>query len=108
MIRNALTVNDTNTFHIQLRYFVMSIDENSMVEILNDLDDFMDELIEQQNFNNWAEMKSFLDAQYESRLAEILRAKSIDSKSLKSDVKDKITKRKERLFSHVEQAFENR
>lgn len=79
-----------------------------MVEILNDLDDFMDELIEQQNFKDWAEMQSFLDAQYESRLADILRAKSIDSNGLESEVKNKITKRKERLFVHVKQAFQKR
>ena len=84
------------------------IDENSMVEILNDLDDFMDELIEQQNFENWTEMQNFLDAQYESRLAKILRAQSIDSNRLDSEVKDKITKRKARLFAHVKQAFQKR
>lgn len=108
VIRNALTANYTNTFDILLPCFVMIIDENSMVEILNDLDDFMDELIEQQNFTDWGEMQNFLDAEYESRLADILRAKSIDRDGLESGVKDKITKRKARLFAHVKQAFQKR
>jgi len=91
-------------------YLILSliIDKDSMVDILNDLDDFMDELIEQQNFKNWEEMQNFLDKQYESRLADILQAKSIDRNELESEVKDKITKRKARLFDHVKQAFQKR
>lgn len=84
----------------------MAVDAEILVEILNKLDDSMDELVAQQKFQDWAEMEGFLDAQYDSRLASILKGKSSSVDDLDFGMKDKITVRKKRLFAHLEQAFQ--
>lgn len=84
----------------------MTVDAEILVEILNKLDDFIDELVAQQKFQNWTEMEGFLNAQYESRLDSILKGKSSSIDALDYGMKDKITARKKRLFDHLEQAFQ--
>lgn len=84
----------------------MFVDEEIVVEILNKLDDSMDELVAQQKFNDWQEMESFLDAQYESRLESLLRGKSSSVDDLEPAMKNKITERKKRLFNHLEQTLQ--
>ncbi len=84
----------------------MVVDDEILVEILNKLDDSMDELVAQQKFEDWTEMEGFLDAQYNSRLASILKGKSSSVDDLESELKNRITVRKKRLFAHMEQAFQ--
>jgi hypothetical protein len=52
----------------------------------------MDELVAQQKFQDWTEMEGFLDAQYDSRLASILKGKSSSIDALDFGMKDKITR----------------
>jgi hypothetical protein len=84
----------------------MVVDTEILVEILNKLDDSMDELVAKQNFQDWAEMEGFLDEQYDSRLASILKGKSSSVDDLDYGMKDKIILRKKRLFDHLRQAFQ--
>ena len=84
----------------------MFVDEEIVIDILNKLDDSMDELVAQQKFKNWVEMESFVDVQYESRLESILRGKSSSVDELRSEMKNKITERKQRLFNHLKQTLQ--
>ena len=86
----------------------MIIDEELMTEILDKLDDSTDKSVAQQKFKDWAEMQSYLDAQYESRLGSILKAKSSSIERLTPEIKAKIKIRKQRLFGHLKQAFEKK
>ena len=95
-----------NTFDARILYFVMFFDEKIMVEILNNLDDSMDELVAQQKFKDWVKMEDFLDVQYQSRLEIILRGKSSSIDDLKSEMKNRIMERKQRLFNHLKQTFQ--
>ena len=95
-----------NTFDVRTLYFVIFVDEKIMVEILNNLDDSMDELVAQQKFKDWVELEDFLDVQYQSRLENILRGKSSSIDDLKSEMKNRITERKQRLFNHLKQTFQ--
>ena len=84
----------------------MFVDEKTVVEILNKLDDSMDELVAQQKFKDWVEMEDFLDVQYQSRLESILRGKSSSIDDLKSEMKNIIVLRKKRLFDHLKQTYQ--
>ena len=95
-----------NTFDARTLYFVIFVDEEIMVEILNNLDDSMDELVAQQKFKDWVELEDFLDVQYQSRLEIILRGKSSSIDDLKSEMKNRIMERKQRLFNHLKQTFQ--
>ena len=87
-------------------YFVMFVDREIMLEILNKLDDFMDELVLRQKFKDWMEMEDFLELQYESRLGSILRGKSRSIDDLESEMKNIIVLRKKRLFDHIKQTYQ--
>jgi len=95
-----------NTFDIGTIYFVMVVDEETLSEILNRLDDSMDELVAQQKFKDWIEMEGFLDVQYKSRLESILRGKSSSIDDLESEMKNRIIVRKQRLFNHLKQVLQ--
>jgi len=84
----------------------MVVDEEMLLEILNKLDDSMDELISQQKFKDWAEMKGFLEVQYKSRLETILLGKSSSIDDLDSEMKNRYLLRKQRLFNHLKQALQ--
>ncbi len=84
----------------------MFVDEKTVVEILNKLDDSMDELVAQQKFKDWVEMEDFLNVQYQSRLESILRGKSSSIDDLKSEMKNIIVLRKKRLFDHLKQTYQ--
>ena len=97
---------EQNTFDGMTLYFVMYVDEEIVVEILNKLDDSMDELVAQQKFKDWAEMEDFLELQYESRLKSILQGKSSGIDDLKTEMKKNIILRKKRLFNHLKQTYQ--
>jgi hypothetical protein len=97
-----------NTFDARTLYFIMFVDDEIVVEILNKLDDSMDELVAQQKFKDWMEMEDFLELQYESRLKSILRGKSSSIDDLKSEMKNIIVLRKKRLFNHLKQTYQKR
>jgi hypothetical protein len=84
----------------------MVVDDEILVEILNRLDDSMDELVAQQKFEDWVEMEGFIEAQYDSRLASILKGKSSNIDDLDYGMRDRITVRKQRLLNHLKQAFQ--
>ncbi len=84
----------------------MFVDEKTVVEILNKLDDSMDELVAQQKFKDWVEMEDFLNVQYQSRLESKLRGKSSSIDDLKSEMKNIIVLRKKRLFDHLKQTYQ--
>jgi hypothetical protein len=97
-----------NTFDGITLYFVVYMDEEIVIEILNKLDDSMDEVVAQQKFKEWADMEDFLELQYESRLQSILRGKSSNIDDLKSEMKNIIVLRKKRLFNHLKQTYQKR
>ncbi|HSB50578.1 MAG TPA: hypothetical protein VLC72_04540 [Nitrosopumilaceae archaeon] len=84
----------------------MVVDEETLVEILNKLDDSMDDLVAQQKFKDWVEMEGFLDIQYESRLESMLRGRSSCIDDLESEMKKRFIVRKQRLFNHLKQALQ--
>lgn len=84
----------------------MVVDEETLVEILNKLDDSMDDLVAQQKFKDWVEMEGFLDIQYESRLESMLQGRSSCIDDLESEMKKRFIVRKQRLFNHLKQALQ--
>ena len=84
----------------------MFVEEQIVVEILNKLDDFMDELVAHQKFKDWVEMEGFLERQYQSRLESVLRGKSSSIDELKSEMKHRVMVRKQRLFHHLKQTLQ--
>lgn len=86
----------------------MAVNKEILTEILNKLDDSMDELVAQQKFKDWEEMENFVDIQYDSRLDNMLRAKSSGIDDLDSEMKQRLKVRKQRLFNHLKQALQKR
>ena len=84
----------------------MVVDEETLSEILNRLDDSMDDLVAQQKFKDWVEMEGFLDIQYESRLESMLRGRSSCIDDLESEMKKRFIVRKQRLFNHLKQVLQ--
>ncbi len=84
----------------------MVVDDNTLGEILNRLDDSMDELVAHQKFKDWVEMEGFLDVQYKSRLESMLQGKSSSIDDLESEMKNRITARKQRIFNHLKHVLQ--
>ncbi len=84
----------------------MVVNEETLIEILNKIDDSMDELVAKQKFKDWVEMEGFLDVQYDSRLESMLRGRSISIDDLESVMKNRFIVRKQRLFNHLKQALQ--
>lgn len=84
----------------------MVVDDDTLGEILNRLDDSMDELVAHQKFKDWVEMEGFLDVQYKSRLESMLQGKSSSIDDLESKMKNRITVRKQRIFNHLKHVLQ--
>lgn len=89
----------------------MTLDEKSINEILNYLDDSIKHLardaFENLELGEGFEVEDFLQSQYDLRLENLLVAKNSSTHHLESSVKNKIIQRKQSIFENIFKQYKN-
>ena len=83
-------------------FYAMVINDVILDEILNYLDKSLKGLVLQQKFSDSNEMKNFFESQYDTRLDNLLRAKSSGIHHLESGLKNKVIMHKQRLLETLQ------